>query len=175
MISTMNYQHLFKRPQANFQGGQQSGTKPTTNPTTHSVQGERGTPHGVNPTHSTQKTTQAEGLENNPKFQAFRAQRNSEVMAHEQAHASAAGAFGGSIHIDYDQNGVAQGGHVPIAMPSMDRANPENTASHAQTVISAATAPGADMSGQDASVAARAQSILGQAQLLMGQKNKKPT
>lgn len=160
MISSMNYSHLFKQPQSGAkpaQGGQTQGAS--------DVQGERGT----------QATAQVQGLENNPKFQAFKATRNAEVMAHEQAHASAAGAFGGSIHIDYDQNGVATGGHVPISMPAMDSSSPDKTASHAQTVINAATAPGSDMSGQDASVAAQAQSILGQAQVLMGQKKVKPS
>lgn len=93
----------------------------------------------------------------------------SHIMAHEQAHQSTAGSFGGAIHIDFDQNGVAIGGHVPINMPGLDRANPEDSVKAYQTIRAAALAP-EDPSGQDFAVAAKAQAMMGRAQVMMGQK-----
>ena len=159
MSTSLGYSHLFKQPQPSQ--GKNSGVGQNAGKPSDQSQ------HNGNVQHP-------QSLENNPKFQAFRAKRNAEVMAHESAHAAAAGSFGGAIHIDYDGNGVATGGHVPIQMPSLDSSDPSKTVGHAQTVINAATAPGADMSGQDAAVAAQAQSILGQAQVLMAQKGQRP-
>jgi hypothetical protein len=93
-----------------------------------------------------------------------KAQSYADILKHEQAHQSAAGSLGGGIHIDYDSNGVAVAGHVPISIPGLDRANPELTLSNAQRVRSAALAP-ADPSGADQSIASRAQSLIGQAQV----------
>jgi hypothetical protein len=93
----------------------------------------------------------------------------SHIMGHEQAHQSAAGGFGGGISIHYDSNGVAQAGEVPIAMPGLDSKNPENGVKDYGTIRSAALAP-EDPSGQDMNVAAQAQSMIGQAQVLMNQK-----
>lgn len=102
-------------------------------------------------------------------FQRFKARQYSEIMAHEQAHASAAGSLGGGIHIQYDGNGVAVAGHVPISIPGLDRENPEVSYKNYSVVRSAALAPG-DPSGQDMAVASTAQSLMGQAQVLMSRK-----
>ncbi|MEB3287538.1 MAG: hypothetical protein VKJ04_08555 [Vampirovibrionales bacterium] len=92
-------------------------------------------------------------------------------MAHEQAHASAAGSLGGGIHLEYDANGIPIGGSVQIAMPALDFNNPERTYSLARQVQSAAQAPGGDMSAADSKVAQSAGELMGRAQVLMGQKN----
>lgn len=102
-------------------------------------------------------------------FEAFKARQYSAIMSHEQAHASAAGSLGGGIHIEYDGNGVAVAGHVPISIPGLDRQNPELSYKNYSTVYSSALAPG-DPSGQDVSVASTAQALMGRAQVLMGQK-----
>lgn len=113
--------------------------------------------------------TLAAGKNPATEFAAFKARQYSEIMAHEQAHASAAGSLGGRIHIQFDGNGVAVAGHVPISIPGMDRQNPEVSYKNYNTVRSAALAPG-DPSGQDMSVASKAQALMGQAQVLMSQK-----
>ncbi len=92
------------------------------------------------------------------------------IMKHEMAHKSAGGSLAGAINIIYDSNGIAVAGNVPIQMPALDPANPEQTAKDAQTVIHAAHAPGCDCSSQDMAVAAQAASILGKAQVRMAQK-----
>ncbi len=101
-----------------------------------------------------------------------RAESYAHIVGHEQAHQSAAGSLGGGIHIDYNQDGVAVSGHVPIRMPGLDPSNPEATVRAAQTVRAAALAPG-DPSGQDVSVASQAQALMGKAQVLMAQKRQK--
>lgn len=112
---------------------------------------------------------------NNPNMTAddflrqIRAENESHIMQHEQAHKSAAGALGGSIVIERDGNGVAIAGHVPISMPPLDSANPEASRQAYNTAYNAALAP-SDPSGQDLSVASMAQSLMGQAQVLMSQK-----
>lgn len=102
-------------------------------------------------------------------LQAIRAEQESHIMAHESAHKSAAGAFGGSIVIERDGNGIAVGGHVPITIPPLDNKNPEVSMRSYQTIRNAALAPG-DPSGQDLAVASHAQALAGQAQVLMSQK-----
>lgn len=102
-------------------------------------------------------------------FQKFKARQYADIMSHEQAHASAAGSLGGGIHIQFDGNGVAVGGHVPIAIPGLDRQNPEVSYKNYSTVRNAALAPG-DPSGQDCAVASQAQALMGRAQVLMAQK-----
>lgn len=102
-------------------------------------------------------------------FEAFKARQYSKLLAHEQAHASAAGSLGGGIHIQYDNNGVAVAGHVPISIPGLDRQNPETSYKNYDIVRSAALAPG-DPSSPDLAVAATAEALKGQAQILMGQK-----
>jgi len=102
-----------------------------------------------------------------------RADSEAHIRGHEAAHQSAAGSLGGSMSIQYDQNGVAVAGQVPISIPPMDRANPEASLKNYQTVRFAALAPG-DPSGQDISVASRAQSLMGQAQVLIARKKQPP-
>jgi hypothetical protein len=99
----------------------------------------------------------------------IKAESYAHILGHEQAHQSAAGGFGGGINIQYDGNGVAVAGHVPISIPGLDSQNPETSLKAYNTIRGAALAP-SDPSGQDMSVAAHAQSLMGQAQVLMGQK-----
>ncbi|MCD7779493.1 MAG: hypothetical protein LUH05_02335 [Candidatus Gastranaerophilales bacterium] len=89
---------------------------------------------------------------------AFIKQRYDEIYTHEQAHKNAAGAYGGSIVIEKDNNGIPTGGHVDIEMPVLNTLNPDETVKHADTVIKAAMAPN-DPSKQDYKVAAEAKSI----------------
>ena len=96
------------------------------------------------------------------KKQAFVKQRYDEIYAHELAHKSAAGTYGGAIVIEKDSNGIPVGGHVSIQMPTLDKKNPDKTIKHADTVIRAAMAP-TDPSSQDYKVAAEARAIRSQA------------
>lgn len=103
-------------------------------------------------------------------------ERHQHVVSHEQAHAAAAGSFGGGIHLDYQTlqvpmgNGTsrtitfANAGHVPVKFPSVNVPK-KPTAAHVgelksaqsafRQIMAAASAP-SDMSSADASVAARA-------------------
>lgn len=99
----------------------------------------------------------------------IKAENYTHILGHEKAHQAAAGGFGGGINIQYDGNGVAVAGHVPISIPGLDSQNPETSLKAYDTICRAALAP-SDPSGQDMSVAAHAQSLMGQAQVLMGQK-----
>ncbi len=112
------------------------------------------------------------GLIPRAELDRIKAESFAKIMAHEQAHASAAGAFGGGIHIEYDANGIAVGGHVPIMIPELDPANPAQSLRNYMQVRAAALAPGADASGQDLSVAAQAASLMGQAQVAMQNKQR---
>ncbi|MCM1002803.1 MAG: hypothetical protein NC408_00510 [Candidatus Gastranaerophilales bacterium] len=96
--------------------------------------------------------------------QAIR-QRYNEIYAHELAHKNAGGSLAGPIVIEKDSNGIPIGGHVSIAMPKLDKNNPQKTIEQANTVIKAAMAP-SDPSGQDYKVAAQAESIKAQAKKL---------
>lgn len=96
------------------------------------------------------------------KKQAFVKQRYDEIYAHELAHKSAAGTYGGAIVIEKDSNGIPVGGHVSIQMPTLDKKNLDKTIKHADTVIRAAMAP-TDPSSQDYKVAAEARAIRSQA------------
>ena len=96
------------------------------------------------------------------KKQEFVKQRYDEIYAHELAHKTAAGVYGGPIVIEKDSNGIPVGGHVSIQMPTLDRKNPDKTIQHADTVIRSAMAP-SDPSSQDYKVAAQAQAIRSQA------------
>lgn len=84
------------------------------------------------------------------------------IYAHEMAHKAAGGVYAGAISIERNAQGIPVAGHVPIQMPVMNKANPQQTIDHADTVIRAALAP-SDPSGQDYKVAAQAQSIKMQA------------
>jgi hypothetical protein len=98
-----------------------------------------------------------------------RSEREAEIGGHEQAHKSAAGRFGGSIVIERDANGVAFAGHVPISIPALNPASPEESLAAYQTIRFAALKPGKP-SGQDMAVAAQAQALMGMAQVLMNRK-----
>lgn len=109
------------------------------------------------------------GVNADAMLQKIKAESYAHILGHEQAHQSAAGGFGGGINIQYDGNGVAIAGHVPITIPGLDGLNPESSM-HAYSIIRGAALAPSDPSGQDMSVAAHAQSLMGQAQVLMGQK-----
>lgn len=106
------------------------------------------------------------------KLEALKSEMFSKIMAHEQAHASAAGSYGGPIHIDYDSNGIAVGGHVPIMIPGLSKLNPEESLKAFEQILAAALAPG-DPSGQDMAVASRAQDLMGRAQVMMDAKQQR--
>src|SRR5689334_3589556 len=82
----------------------------------------------------------------------LRSESYAHILGHEQAHQSAAGVYGGGIVIDYDRNGIAVSGHVPIHMPKLDPHNPEAAYSGYAAIRSAALAP-SDPSGTDLAVA----------------------
>ena len=84
------------------------------------------------------------------------------IYAHEMAHKAAGGSFAGAITIEKNSDGIPVAGHVPIAMPVLDKRNPQNTIDHASTVIRAALAP-SDPSSQDFRVANQASRIKMQA------------
>jgi hypothetical protein len=98
-----------------------------------------------------------------------RAKNESHIRSHEQAHQAAAGGLAGTMSIQYDQNGVAFAGQVPISIPPLDSANPEASMKNYQAVRASALAPG-DPSPQDYSVASRAEGLMGQAKMLIDQK-----
>ena len=96
-----------------------------------------------------------------------REENNNHVLNHEREHLAAAGEFAvGGIHLDYNSQGWATGGHVNIKMPTLDKSNPQKTIRHAEIVQKAALAP-SDPSGQDLKVAAQASKVLFQAQQAM--------
>lgn len=81
-----------------------------------------------------------------------------EVRQHEAAHQAAGGAYAGAATFGYvrgpDGKSYAVSGQVPINTPATS--DPEEAARIAARVLSAATAPGGGLSGQDVAVAARA-------------------
>ena len=81
-----------------------------------------------------------------------------DVRQHEAAHQAAGGAYAGAATFGYvkgpDGKSYAVSGQVPINTPATS--DPEEAASIAARVLSAATAPGGGLSGQDVAVAARA-------------------
>lgn len=105
-------------------------------------------------------------------LQAIRAKRYAEIMSHEQAHAAAAGGYGGGIVIEYDANHIAKGGHVPIHIPGLNPQSPESSLKAYQTIRGAALAPHSP-SGQDMAVASMAQALMGKAQVLIAQKQQR--
>ncbi|WP_373533282.1 putative metalloprotease CJM1_0395 family protein [Vampirovibrio sp.] len=122
--------------------------------------------HGLDFNH---KNIMVQGGNPAAEFERFKSRQYADILSHEQAHQSAAGSLGGGVHIQFDGNGVAVSGHVPIAIPGLDPQNPENSYNNYSTVRRAALAPG-DPSGQDCAVASQAQALMGQAQVLMAQK-----
>jgi hypothetical protein len=93
------------------------------------------------------------------------AARDREVRAHEQAHAAAAGQYGGSPTYEYvrgpDGVSYAVGGSVDVDTSPIP-GNPEATLRKAEQLQRAASAP-ADPSGQDRQVAAQAAQLAEQA------------
>ncbi|MEM0950608.1 MAG: putative metalloprotease CJM1_0395 family protein [Cyanobacteria bacterium P01_H01_bin.74] len=102
-------------------------------------------------------------------LEKIKADSYAHIIAHEQAHASAAGHLGGAIALETDSNGVVVAGHVPITIPGLSPANPESNIDDYNTVRAAALAPG-DPSSADKSIASTASALLGMAQVLMQNK-----
>jgi len=96
----------------------------------------------------------------------LRSERYSEIMGHEQAHQSAAGGFAGGITINYDKNGVAVSGSVPITIPAMDIYNPSKSIAAGNTIRAAALAP-CNPSSADKRVAGIASGLIAKAQDLI--------
>ncbi|MFM7469309.1 MAG: hypothetical protein ACKO37_07415 [Vampirovibrionales bacterium] len=99
------------------------------------------------------------------------------VYAHELAHKQAAGRFGGAISLTQNGDGITVAGSVPVHMPTLNVANPQETLAHAKTVMAAALAPDslptaneAPLSDADHKVHAQAQAVYFQAQQLLQQK-----
>jgi len=93
-----------------------------------------------------------------------------EIYNHELAHKRAGGSYAGDIVIEKNADGIPVGGHVAIAMPTLDKNNPQKTIDHANVVIKSAMAP-SDPSAQDYKVANQARDIKQQA---MAIKNNNP-
>lgn len=109
-----------------------------------------------------------------------RQQNNQHILNHEQQHLAAAGEYAaGGIHMDYNSDGWATGGHVNIKMPPKinENTSPEmakKALKHAEVVKGAALAP-SDPSSQDMKVAAQATQIMFQANQLLANNNGKQT
>ena len=90
-----------------------------------------------------------------------------EIYAHEAAHKNAAGAFGGSIHIVKNGDGIPVAGFVPISVPVVPNTNNpkilDKVISQAKTVIKAAMAP-SDPSKADFKVKSGAEALIKQAE-----------
>jgi hypothetical protein len=84
------------------------------------------------------------------------------IYVHEMAHKMAGGSFAGNITIERNAEGIPVSGYVPIKMPVLNKANPQQTIDHANIVIRSALAPG-DPSEQDYKVARQAENIKMQA------------
>ncbi|MGH0001964.1 putative metalloprotease CJM1_0395 family protein [Pseudovibrio ascidiaceicola] len=99
--------------------------------------------------------------------------RDTEVRAHEQAHAAAGGAYAGAPSYTEtrgpDGHSYAIGGEVSIDSAPIS-GDPEASIAKLNTVIAAALAP-AQPSGQDQAVAAQAQTNLAQAYTELREKN----
>jgi hypothetical protein len=91
-----------------------------------------------------------------------------EVIAHENAHKSAAGRFGGPVHYTYttgpDGKRYITGGDVSVHTPATN--DPEEALRNASQVMRAALAPG-DPSGQDIAVASSAAAMAASARAMM--------
>lgn len=98
----------------------------------------------------------------NQQRQALINKNYNEIYNHELAHKRAGGSFAGDIVIEKNSEGIPVGGHVAIAMPTLDKTNPQKTIDHANIVINSAMAP-ADPSAQDYKVANKARDIKQQA------------
>ncbi len=130
----------------------------------------------INPAHNPSAQQPVSQADTSNAAQAQRQQQIdtavSHIMGHEQAHANAAGPYGGGISIQFGADGMPTGGSVPVSIPPIDASNPEGNLQAYQTIRDAALAP-MDPSSADMSVAAKAQSLYGQAQVLMAQRAQK--
>ncbi len=97
----------------------------------------------------------------------------SRIYSHEAAHKAAAGSLGGPIVIEYNPQGIPVSGHVSIRIPTLNKANPDETISQAQQVKRAALAPSDELSSADLNVAKTAQGILNEAQEYKKDQSKK--
>jgi hypothetical protein len=103
-------------------------------------------------------------------------QLDREVRSHEQAHKSAAGGHGGSIHLEYqtgpDGKRYAVGGEVPIDVSPVP-GNPQATVTKMQQIRQAALAP-ASPSSQDRAVATEASRLAAEARAELRGRSKTP-
>ena len=101
--------------------------------------------------------------------------RDTEVRAHEAAHAAVAGALGGAPSFVYqrgpDGKQYAIGGSVPIN--TSEGSTPEETLARAEQVRAAALAP-SNPSGADRAIAAAASSMAARARMEMAMNNRNP-
>ncbi len=146
----------------------------SANPPPSSGAGQNGSAQGVSaPKGESSGKGGMTPLEARSQQQAKLSQKRSEsyahIYGHEQAHQSAAGGFGGGIHIDYDANGIAVSGHVPISIPGLTVDSAEQRVSDFQQIRAAALAP-QDPSGADTSIASKASSLIAKAQSMAGKK-----
>lgn len=114
---------------------------------------------------SSQGATREQALE------GLRKESYAHILGHEQAHAMAAGSLGGGIVIEFNGDGIAVAGHVPVHF-GFNPADPESSLKNAQTVKAAAMAPG-DPSAGDFAVAAKAEAYMGMAQMLIQERARK--
>jgi SprA-related family len=113
----------------------------------------------------------SQGATREQALEGLRKESYAHILGHEQAHAQAAGSLGGSIVIEFNGDGIAVAGHVPVHF-GFDPSNPESSLKNAQTVKAAAMAPG-DPSAGDFAVAAKAEAYMGMAQMLIQERARK--
>jgi cell wall-associated NlpC family hydrolase len=142
-----------------------------SNPYQAAMQRAAAAPRAANPSNPAQAAQTQQQLEQQRQqaLEQIKTERYNEIYAHEMAHASAAGAYGGGIQMQFGPDGMPIGGSVPVFFPALSKDNPEEALHGAQTIYNAALAP-SDPSGADHGVAARAQSMIGAAQVLIQQK-----
>ncbi|MFP8966403.1 putative metalloprotease CJM1_0395 family protein [Pokkaliibacter sp. CJK22405] len=103
--------------------------------------------------------------------------RDQEVRAHEQAHASAAGKYGGSPQFEYtrgpDGRLYATSGEVSVDTSPIPN-DPQETIEKAQAILKAARAP-SEPSSQDNKVAMEAQRMMAEAQAELARDQSKTT
>jgi hypothetical protein len=106
-------------------------------------------------------------------LEARRKESYDHIYNHEMAHHMAAGQFSGGININYDANGIATSGFVPIHIPGLNRDNPSESMAAYQQIKAAALAP-SDPSGADLGVAAKADALMFSAQAAQAKMDAKP-
>ena len=111
-----------------------------------------------------QETTKAVAFQN---FETLKSDQYNKIYEHELAHQQAGGSLAGGISIEYDSNGVAIAGDVPITLPTnLTETNAQDAFKKATIALKSALAP-QDPSSQDMSVASQAQGIINRAQNLI--------